>query len=1444
MKKFICLSILVSICASFCEIVHASQVLVPVVIGDTQGSNWQGWEMDIDGVSVVKSDPHTVAVSAVWLTRGTEHKITIHCTTTDDVTKMDYYAYVGGQLWNALLLIAPYWHLNDTNGILGNHYVEGNNSFNPAGYIACLTIDVSSNAVGQNGDKQPVTIEPISILNGNLTFSQNDVWVPCPGMPLKFTRSYNSLNQANDWLGSGWSHNYDWSLIQTNYITGDSTNYTSTACIILKTGEGATYNFMGLGDGTYGSPFENNWRLNSFPNRYELVLPGGLIYSFDTNGVLNTISNLWDNNITLTYTNTSARSVITKAQHSNGKKLDFTYDTNGLLTRVDTPLTNLWLSLSYDPMNSLSNVTQKTPAGDFVNTYSCGTNYVITQRVNCVGDVFSYDHLTNGWGSPQCTNLYVGSNYFAQSLQYDFDTNQYQATNRTVLTYQTRGTNQVYEYYYLLDTMRVQEMYGPDTTTGTMTRGAHYQNDTDGNITNETTYDGPESNIVARLYDGNHNLTSIGVGYCAEPSNFWTWTWDTTYNVPTSVTDPDNCKRGMEYTKGYISKFKVYYDSTGTYDTVLAYTTNGLLSAITNANGHWIQYLYNNSGYMTSSIPQNGPQTMFDYDVMGKLTKITTPSEELDGNIPPGIKMQDTILARDPLGRVTNVTYPTGPGETFAYDGVNNMTNRVDTGGRSTRYTYLPDHNISSVIRHLSTGAELTNSIGYDNQFNTLTITDAKGRAVETYSMDIADRVTNVVNVESQTLSVVYGVGHHVKMFTRFDGGTVTNMFNGDGLLTSVKYPDTTNEFIWSNAGRPLFLSNEVATVSNSWQQSGWLASSRIATRSGPITMVTYSNYPAGNVSNITSIAGTRTFIYDEAERVSSISSAQIGLSTPLTFAYTYSSNNGFVSTMTCTNNGLEVDYSFDGLRRLTRLGWTTTNGASRTFNYSYNNANMITGITRENGEIYSYDYDDADRLTNAGCFSSTGTVISSEQFGYDEVGNRTSKTINGLPLSYSYPYGTNGNRLSSWLVTQTNLGATIYISGSANEAIGTDPRFGQLWVSNKICVTPLVSGTNFWVYDMQMNLGTQQLVAAIRDLAGNTTYKTNTVILNIFTNGSYSYNLAGCVTNIRYTGVVSTRNTGLTWDGKYKVSSISTNGVAAERNGFDALGRRAWSWDGTTTNYFVYERQHIIADVNATGGLVRSYVWGPGIDNLLAFTTYTGATAKTYFALTDHLRSVHALADDTGTIVESYRFDAWGRVLGVYDGNNNPLMQSALGNRYLWQGREYSWQSGFYFFRVRWYDPITGRWLSNDPISISGGLNQYAFCSDNPVNFRDPFGLCIHHSDETQNTIDTTSSALEDASLLQRVSLMFQYHGSNGDYDTLGPDTYWVPGRGSYDSTYYRNYLAGYDAYVAFGSLGGVIANTAGYVDNVIDLLTGLHDSMDWGHASINAGITDARLR
>ena len=69
------------------------------------------------------------------------------------------------------------------------------------------------------------------------------------------------------------------------------------------------------------------------------------------------------------------------------------------------------------------------------------------------------------------------------------------------------------------------------------------------------------------------------------------------------------------------------------------------------------------------------------------------------------------------------------------------------------------------------------------------------------------------------------------------------------------------------------------------------------------------------------------------------------------------------------------------------------------------------------------------------------------------------------------------------------------------------------------------------------------------------------------------------------------------------------------------------------------------------------------------------------------------------------------------------------IGNRILWQGREYSWATGLYYFRSRWYDPDTGRWLSKDQIGISGGFNLYEYCGGDPVNNRDPRGEAVEVS-------------------------------------------------------------------------------------------------------------------
>lgn len=91
----------------------------------------------------------------------------------------------------------------------------------------------------------------------------------------------------------------------------------------------------------------------------------------------------------------------------------------------------------------------------------------------------------------------------------------------------------------------------------------------------------------------------------------------------------------------------------------------------------------------------------------------------------------------------------------------------------------------------------------------------------------------------------------------------------------------------------------------------------------------------------------------------------------------------------------------------------------------------------------------------------------------------------------------------------------------------------------------------------------------------------------------------------------------------------------------------------------------------------------------------------------------------------ESYNYDAYGNVT-IKNSGGSVISTSAYGNRFLFQGREYDYATQLYHFRARWYDTETGRWLSNDPIGISGGLNLYAFCANDPVNFVDPMGLDV----------------------------------------------------------------------------------------------------------------------
>jgi RHS repeat-associated protein len=67
----------------------------------------------------------------------------------------------------------------------------------------------------------------------------------------------------------------------------------------------------------------------------------------------------------------------------------------------------------------------------------------------------------------------------------------------------------------------------------------------------------------------------------------------------------------------------------------------------------------------------------------------------------------------------------------------------------------------------------------------------------------------------------------------------------------------------------------------------------------------------------------------------------------------------------------------------------------------------------------------------------------------------------------------------------------------------------------------------------------------------------------------------------------------------------------------------------------------------------------------------------------------------------------------------------------------------GFVYLRNRWYDPQTGRFLTQDPIGLAGGVNLYSYAGNNPVNFSDPFGLS---ADTTKGKLQTLKEQAIDA--------------------------------------------------------------------------------------------------
>jgi len=115
---------------------------------------------------------------------------------------------------------------------------------------------------------------------------------------------------------------------------------------------------------------------------------------------------------------------------------------------------------------------------------------------------------------------------------------------------------------------------------------------------------------------------------------------------------------------------------------------------------------------------------------------------------------------------------------------------------------------------------------------------------------------------------------------------------------------------------------------------------------------------------------------------------------------------------------------------------------------------------------------------------------------------------------------------------------------------------------------------------------------------------------------------------------------------------------------------------------------------------------------------------------LSDALGSAFALAKDDQSIQAFYAYSPYGEAQVLGDDEGNPIQYIAREND----------NSGLYFYRSRYYDPVLKRFIAEDPIGLNGGLNMHAYVDGDPISRYDPLGLWAWGDPIDQDIVDAVT--------------------------------------------------------------------------------------------------------
>ena len=624
---------------------------------------------------------------------------------------------------------------------------------------------------------------------------------------------------------------------------------------------------------------------------------------------------------------------------------------------------------------------------------------------------------------------------------------------------------------------------------------------------------------------------------------------------------------------------------------------------------------------------------------------------------------------------------------TFERGSYQQVTARIDAMSRRTEYLYDDTGHITQITLLAGTADAKTINADYYPSGDLKSVTD------------IGERTTTFNYVDGCLSEIIDPILRHTYIQCNTSGqpetvsdplGHTTNLYYIGYDLFAITDPiGRSVQFRYDVQGRPIAMQDDQGNaVQREYDAENRIKKITDATRN--VTEIDY--FPDGRVKDVLlpntngitydyndvtglqtrtdSLGKTESWIVDSMGRVKTYTDRALQQT-----SYIYDAR-GHIQTITYPDLSTATP-TYDNGNRLRTL----VDSVAGTLSWDFNDLDQLTQTTSAQGSV-SYDYDTAGRRWHM-----TPASQSTIEYRYDD-GDRLRKILQGSQV-YEFDYD-DGDRL-----TQTTLPNGIKAGYAYNDA---DQVTGIAWLK------PDGSALHDLGYGYD-SVGQQ--IAQTGSLAPQNLPAASTG-LNLFNDNNQQTRFNGTAMSYDDNGNLKSDGTRTyVWNTRGQLTQVKQGSTVIASYAYDAIGRRSSRTEGGATTSYLYDGLNPVQET--IGSTINPILTGLGVDQ--RYAQGSGATRRFY--LTDALGSTRLMTNITGAVVQRYDYDPYG----------NTSSTGSVANNYRYTGREQD-ANGLYYYRARYYSAAMGRFISEDPIGLAGGLNGYAYVEGDPISYIDPLGL------------------------------------------------------------------------------------------------------------------------